>query len=122
VAANSTQNLGSVAVGGALTGTLTPTPCPFLPGVTVNIAVNGVAVGTKTANASGGVPVNLQVTSATSGLLNDPVTVAIHCGENTIPATGLTTGGVATVTGVFNVVCGVAPSAAAGAAAAPSAA
>ena len=94
-------------------------------------AVNGVGAGTKVANGGGGVFFNLQIESATSGLLNDPVTVPLHCGANTITASGQTlTGesaskglfvggptpnGPATVTGHFTVVCpgaAVGPSAA----------
>src|SRR2546423_64454 len=74
---DSTQNLGIFQVGDTVAGTLTPSPCPFVPGSTVGLSVNGAAAGTKTANGGGGVFVNIQITSQTSGLLNDPVTVPL---------------------------------------------
>src|SRR5437867_9974061 len=89
-AENTSQNLGTFQIGATVTGTLTPSPCPFVPGSAVAMAVNGAAAGTKTANGSGGVFVSLAITSATSGLLNDPVTVPLHCGANTITASGRT--------------------------------
>jgi len=131
-AENTSQNLGTFQIGNTVTGPLTPSPCAFVPGSAVAMAVNGAGAGTKAANGSGGVFVSLQINSATSGLLNDPVTVPLRCGANTITASGQTLGGVtgqggnitggptpngpATVTGHFTVVC---PGAAA---AAPSAA
>ena len=97
-----TTNLGSTQPGGTITGTIGQ-PCDFA-GHQVTMSVNGGSGGTKTANPNGGVPVNLLVQSTTQGQLNDPVTVPVHLGSNTITATGtLRNGATATVTGVFTV-------------------
>lgn len=96
-------NLGSASPGQTISGTLGP-GCDFA-GHTVAMTVNGASGGPKTANQSGGVPVSLVVTSTSSGQLNDPVTVPLKVGTNTISATGLNRAGQSvTVSGTFTVV------------------
>ena len=66
--------------------------CLFDVGASVSVAVNGQSVGTKVADAGGGVS-----TQITTG----------QCGRNTATATGPSTAAQANVavTGVFTVVC-----------------
>jgi hypothetical protein len=98
-----TTNLGTIGVGQSVSGVLAP-GCVYNGQVVM--AVNGGAAGTKTPNPGGGVNVNLQATSQSSGLLNDPVQVSIHCGTNAMTATGTTAQGLtATATGTFTLVC-----------------
>src|SRR4051812_17620141 len=65
-------NLGTTPVGGTVSGTIGPA-CHFTGPVTMN--VNGANGGPKNPNAGNGVPVTIQIVSATQGLLNDPVAV-----------------------------------------------
>jgi hypothetical protein len=101
------QNLGTINVGQTLSTTMTPV-CIFIAGSTVNMTVNGASGGTKTANAQGGVPVNLTAVSQTSGSLNDPVTVPIQCGANSITASGNSATGPTSTTGTFTLNCAAA--------------
>ncbi|MBV9040745.1 MAG: hypothetical protein JOZ68_07060 [Acidimicrobiia bacterium] len=98
------QNLGTIAVGDTLDATLTPV-CIFISGSTVNMTVNGANGGTKTANSNGGVHISLFAASSTSGSLNDPVTVPIQCGTNTITASGNSATGPTSTTGIFTLTC-----------------
>jgi len=101
------QNLGTIAVGDTLNASLTPV-CIFISGSTVNMTVNGASGGTKTANSAGGVPISLFAASSTSGSLNDPVTVPIQCGQNSITASGNSATGPTSTTGVFTLNCAAA--------------
>jgi hypothetical protein len=101
------QNLGTIAVGGTVSGDLTPV-CPFVAGSTVNMTVNGASGGTKTASSRGSVHVTLQVNSRTSGSLNDPVTVPVQCGNNLITASGTSATGPTSVSGAFTLSCAAA--------------
>ena len=94
-------NLGTAAPGGTVSGTIGPA-CHFTGSVTMS--VNGSSGGTKTPNSGGGVTISLQIVTETQGLLNDPVSVPVHVGSNSITATGATAGGgSATVSGTFTV-------------------
>jgi hypothetical protein len=100
-------NLGTVVVGGTISTRLKPV-CPFVPGSTVNMNVNGGNGGTKIAGNDGAVPVNLLIQSLTTGLLNDPVSVPVACGNNNVTASGTSATGPTSITGRFNLSCAAA--------------
>lgn len=81
------QSAGGHQVGETFSVTLTPV-CIFTPGATVTITVNGQVVGTKVADASGSVTVTINVASATSLLVEDPVRAPGQCGANSLSANG----------------------------------
>jgi hypothetical protein len=104
--ANATQDAGSHAVGSSFVIRLAP-PCAFSPGGVVSVSVNDRPVGTKTADAGGGVAVSIVVQSSTQLLINDPVSVPARCGQNTVVGTGFSSlaGTNVTHTAVFAVTC-----------------
>ena len=110
---NTVVNLGTINVGQTLVGRLVPV-CPFIPGSTVSMTVNGAGGGTKVAAVDGSVPVNLLALSSTTGQLNDPVTVPIQCGSNSITASGSSASGPTEASAIFAVNCAVAAQAATG--------
>lgn len=103
------QNLGTFAVGQTLSFKLTPT-CAFTPGAAITVTVNGVNVPGKVAEADGTLNVQIQVTSATTALVDDPVSVPNICGANTIVATGpsLAAGRNITHTATYTINCAAA--------------
>jgi hypothetical protein len=88
---------GTHNIGSTFTVTLAPT-CVFDPGSNVTVTVNGQAVGTKVASASGTVSVTITVTSSSQVSIDDPVLVASQCGANTVVATGPSSVAASTVT------------------------
>lgn len=106
------QSAGTHAVGETFVIQLAPT-CPFTPGGTVAVSVNGQSVGTKPANASGFVAVSITVQSATQLVVDDPVNVAGRCGSNTAVATGPSSvaGKPVTLTATFTLNCAAAAAA-----------
>jgi hypothetical protein len=107
---SNTTNLGSFNVGASFKAHLVPI-CLFDVGAAVAVTVNGQSVGTKTADAGGGVTASITITSATQLSVDDPVVVPAQCGDNNVTARGPSAAAEApvTVTGVFNVVCAGAP-------------
>jgi hypothetical protein len=102
---DSSASFGSAAPGQTVAGNLS-SPCVFSGPVTVKLN-NGSL--TKNPDANGKVHVSVKVTSTTKGVLDDPVDVTLHCGTNTVTATGNTQADVtATASGTFTVVCAVA--------------
>ncbi|HWC12394.1 MAG TPA: hypothetical protein VG455_14375 [Acidimicrobiales bacterium] len=105
----SAQDLGAYNIGDVFTARLTAT-CAFDAGAAVSISVNGQDIGTKAADAGGGVTVTVRVVSATQLEINP--FVAGRCGTNNIVLTGPSSAARATVThtGSFTVLCpGVTP-------------
>jgi len=100
--ASGTVDAGAHAIGSTFSFVL---GCPFEPGSTVTITVNGTTVGTKTADASGAVTVNVTVVSQTQLSINDPVSAPGQCGPNTVVATGAANGATGTNTAGFTVLC-----------------
>lgn len=100
--ASPTVDAGAHAIGSSFSFVL---GCPFDPGSTVTITVNGQTVGTKTADASGAVTVNVTVVSQTVLQINDPVTAPGQCGPNSVVATGPANGSTGSITGGFTVLC-----------------
>ena len=107
---NNTVDLGTFNVGDSLRPHLVPI-CLFDPGAAVATTVNGQSVGTKTADATGGVTASITITSDTQLTVDDPIVVSGKCGRNNVSATGPSSAAQAdvTVTGIFNVVCNAAP-------------
>ena len=106
---SSAQDAGAHNIGDVFTVRMTPV-CLFDPGSTVGISVNGQGIGTKAADAGGGVNVQVRVVSATQLEIN-PL-VAGQCGANNIVATGPSSAARAQVTHTanFTVLCpGVTP-------------
>ncbi|MDQ6909780.1 MAG: hypothetical protein M3Z84_03190 [Actinomycetota bacterium] len=101
-----TVDLGSFNVGATLQPNLVPI-CLFDRGSSVAVTVNGQSVGTKTANATGGVSPSITVSSCNQLTVDDPVVVPAQAGPNNVSATGPSSAAKApvTVTGNFTVVC-----------------
>jgi hypothetical protein len=102
----SAQGAGSHNIGDTFTIKVVAV-CSFDPGSIASISVNGQNIGTKVVEADGSVIVNVVVQSATSLVINDPVTVSGHCGQNAVVVTGPSSAAKATVTqtATFNVLC-----------------
>lgn len=103
---SSAQDAGAHNIGDVFTVRLTAV-CAFDAGAVVGVSVNGQSIGTKAADAGGGVSVTVRVVSATQLEIDDPVTVAGHCGLNTIVANGPSSAARARVTHTanFTVLC-----------------
>jgi hypothetical protein len=101
-----TVDLGDFKVGDNLKPHLVPI-CIFDTGATVAVSVNGQSVGTKTADAAGGVTPSITVSSRTQLTVDDPVVVSGQCGANSVSAAGPSSAAQSnvTVSGVFRVVC-----------------
>jgi len=105
---------GTHAVGETFTIRLA-TICLWQPGAGIATTVNGQFVGTKTADASSAVFVNVTVLSPTQLSIDDPVLVSAQCGQNTAVGVGPTAEGqTETATAVFNINCGAGTAARAG--------
>jgi hypothetical protein len=98
------QDVGGVNVGASFTVRIQPV-CLFDVGSLVSINVNGQGIGTKEADASGGVNVAVRVVSQTMVEIDDPIQVAAQCGVNTIVATGVSSGTPVTQTASFTILC-----------------
>lgn len=105
------QFAGEHVIGETFTVTLAPV-CEFTPGSNLSVTVNGQSVTppAKQANAAGAVTVGVNVESATSLLIDDPVRVRSQCGRNSMTATGPSQVARANVsqTATFDVLCGAA--------------
>lgn len=107
IALNTTQNLGVFAVGQTVSFKLTPT-CALTPGTAVTVTVNGVNIPGKVVEGDGTVLVQIQITSATTALVDDPVPVPNICGANNIVVSGISLAAGnrrVTHTGIYNVNC-----------------
>ena len=102
----SAQDAGAHNIGDVFTVRMVPV-CLFDAGAIVGISVNGQGIGTKAADAGGGVSLQVRVVSATQLEIDDPVTVAGQCGANNIVATGPSSAARAQVTHTanFTVLC-----------------
>lgn len=102
----SAQDAGSHNIGDTFTIRAVAV-CSFDPGSIATISVNGQNIGTKAVAADGSVVVNVVVQSATSLVINDPVTVSGHCGQNSVVVTGPSAAAKTNVTqtATFNVLC-----------------
>lgn len=103
---NSTVDLGTYNVGAVVKAHLVPI-CLWDVGSAVTVVVNGQTVGTKAADAAGGINVSITVQSATQLSVDDPVIVSGHCGANSVSGTGVSSAAqsTVTVTGIFTVLC-----------------
>lgn len=98
------QDVGGVNVGATFTVRIQPV-CLFDVGALVSLTVNGQNIGTKEADASGGINVVVRVVSQTVIEIDDPITVAAQCGVNTIVASGESDGTPVTQTARFTILC-----------------
>jgi hypothetical protein len=98
------QDVGGVNVGATFTVRIQPV-CLFDVGALVSLTVNGQGIGTKEADASGGIDVVVRVVSQTVIEIDDPITVAAQCGVNTIVASGESDGTPVTQTARFTILC-----------------
>ena len=103
---SSAHDAGAHNIGDVFTVRMMPV-CLFDPGSIVDLTVNGQGIGTKAADAGGGVNVQVRVVSATQLEIDDPITVASQCGANNIVATGPSSAARARVThtATFTVLC-----------------
>ena len=102
-----TQDVGTVAIGQRFVLQVAPT-CLFTPGATITVAVNGVDIPGKTAEANGVVLVDITVISATELSIDDPVSTPAICGTNTVTAKGASStaqGGISAQTATFTLTC-----------------
>ena len=98
------QDVGGVNVGASFTVRLQPV-CLWDVGSLVALTVNGQGIGTKEADAGGGVNVAVRVVSQTMVEIDDPIQVAAQCGVNTIVGTGESAGTPVTQTATFTILC-----------------
>ena len=98
------QDVGGVNVGASFTVRIQPV-CLFDVGSLVSLTVNGQGIGTKEADASGGINVAVRVVNQTTIEIDDPITVAAQCGVNTIVATGESDGTPVSQTASFTILC-----------------
>ena len=98
------QDVGGVNVGSSFTVRIQPV-CLFDVGSLVSLTVNGQGIGTKEADASGGINVAVRVVSQTTIEIDDPITVAAQCGVNTIVANGESDGTPVSQTASFTILC-----------------
>ncbi len=103
---NSTVDLGTFAVGAVIRARLSPI-CVWDQGTSVTVVVNGQTVGTKVADAAGGIPVSITVVSNTQLSVDDPVAVPANCGINTVSGSGASSAAQTTAgaTATFTVQC-----------------
>jgi hypothetical protein len=99
------QNFGTVGVGGTVAGDL----CGFKPGASETTSVNGTGNLAGTVGANGCKHFTVKINSQTSGSLDDPVNVTLQCGTNTVT----TTSGGGSSSGTFTLTCAAATPAAA---------
>jgi len=101
-----TVDLGTFKIGDVIKAHLVPV-CLFDVGAAVPTVVNGQSVGTKTADATGGINVSITVVSSTQLSIDDPVVVTGQCGANSVSGTGPSSAAQSnvTVTGIFTVLC-----------------
>lgn len=102
-------DVGAFSVGETFTITLSPV-CRWSPGTAVSVTVNGTAVGTRTADASGSVSVEITALNATTLSVN-PLTSA-RCGPgNVVTGVGFSAaaGANVTETATFTLLCPGAP-------------
>ncbi|MBA3267071.1 MAG: hypothetical protein H0T70_02290 [Acidimicrobiia bacterium] len=85
--ADTVFDAGTHDIGETFTVRLVPI-CLWDVGSDVVTTVNGQSVGTKVADAGGGVNVEITVVSATQLSIDDPVIVASRCGENSASGIG----------------------------------
>jgi len=99
-------DVGTHKIGETFTAHLVPV-CLWDPGSTIAVTVNGQSVGTKVADAGGGVDVKITVVSATELSVNDPTRVTGQCGENNTSGLGPSAAAPTNVraTAIFRVVC-----------------
>lgn len=98
------QDAGAFNIGATFTIRIQPV-CLFDVGSLVALTVNGQGIGTKEADAGGGINVVVHIVSATQIEIDDPVTVAAQCGVNTVVATGESNGTPVTQTATFTILC-----------------
>ena len=98
------QDVGGVNVGSTFTVRVQP-GCVFDVGGLVSLTVNGQNIGTKAADATGGINVVVRVVSTTQLEIDDPVQVPAQCGVNTIVASGQSGGTPVMQTASFTVLC-----------------
>jgi hypothetical protein len=79
----SSSSAGGHNIGDTFTVQLAPT-CVWTPGAAVTVTVNGVSIPGKVADAAGRVSVTITIVSATQLSVDDPVSVASQCGNNTV--------------------------------------
>ena len=101
---NGSQHEGDFNIGASFTARLQPI-CLWDVGSLVNLTVNGQGIGTKEADAGGGINVAVRVVSQTSVEIDDPITVAAQCGVNTIVGSGVSNGTPVTQTATFTILC-----------------
>ena len=105
--ADTVFDAGTHEIGDTFTVRLVPV-CLWTPGADVATTANGQSVGTKVADAAGGIDVTVTVRSATQLSIDDPVLVASQCGENNVSGIGpsAAAGGVMVrSTAIFRVNC-----------------
>ncbi len=104
--ADTVIDAGTHAVGETFTIRLAPL-CLWDPGSAVATTVNGQSVGTKVADAGGGINVAVTVVSATQLSIDDPVVVAGRCGGNNASGVGpsATAGASVRATANFSIRC-----------------